>query len=98
MNGKIVSVVKNSCVIKPDIKTDESIKQKAFNPNKILNYKIFLKDKIIGKISNVIGRTDNFFLVGELNEHYNLSTILDKDVEILKEEKKKKGKKYNKEK
>ncbi|PKP58629.1 MAG: hypothetical protein CVT89_02510 [Candidatus Altiarchaeales archaeon HGW-Altiarchaeales-2] len=99
MKGKILSIVQNSVVIKADVRTDtEGImggmnskgelytnKYGAFNPNKLLNYEILYNDKSVGKISTIIGRVSDFFLVADIRDKGITSSIVGEDVEILKQ-------------
>lgn len=104
MKGKVVGVVQNSVVIKVDVITDtEGImsrmnskgeiytnKDRIFNPNKLLDYEILYNDKSVGKISDVIGRISDFFLVGDIQNKDIASAMVGKDVEILKQNRKRK--------
>lgn len=105
MKGKIISVVQNSVVIKADVKTDTkkmmfgmgskgSSKERYenFNLNKIVNYKILVNNKFLGKISKVIGRIDDFFLVGDIYDKKIASDIVGEDVEILRHQNKQSNK------
>lgn len=95
MEGKVLTVVKNSVVIKTNIAETKKAMNGIFNPNKLLNYEILYKNKSVGKISNIIGRTDDFFLVGTIPDKNIASSIVGEDVEILKQNKKKKqGKRF----
>jgi len=100
MKGKIISIVQNSVVIKADVRTDikretmygtdskrglNANSSVNFNPNKLLNYEILHNDKVLGKISNVIGRVNDFFLVCNLYDNCITSNIFGEDVEILKQ-------------
>ena len=60
---------------------DSSVK---FNPNKLLNYEILSDDKVLGKISNVIGKVNDFFLVCDLYDKGITFDMMGEDVEILK--------------
>jgi len=107
MKGKVLSVVQNSVVIKADIKTfpegtmngvdskDRLYTDKHwdFNPNKLLNYEILYNAQSVGKISNIIGRVGDFFLVGDIRDKGLASSIVGEDVEILKQNKNKKQEK-----
>lgn len=105
MKGKVLTAVQNSVVIKTDIneakKAMSGTNSKghangSFNPNKLLNYEILYNNKIVGKISNIIGRTSDFFLVGTVNKDI-ASEMVGKDIEILKQKRKRKkvkSKKY----
>ncbi len=105
MKGKIISVVQNSVVIKADARTDvkggamygmdskgllDANMAGNFNPNKLLNYEILLDDKLLGKISTVIGRVNDFFLVCDLYDKNVTSAKVGEDVEILKQNRNKK--------
>lgn len=106
MKGKVINVVQNSVVIKADVRTDnerimsemgskKGLKEKYenFNPNKLVNYEILFNNKFMGKISKVIGRIDDFFLVGDILDSEVASNIVGEDVEILKYQTKKDKKK-----
>ncbi len=97
MKGKILSVVQNSVVIKTDI-TDAKGSMNGMNskgglytdgsklnPNKLLNYEILYNNKSVGKISNLIGRVSDFFLVGTIRDKGITSAMVGEDVEILKQ-------------
>lgn len=99
MKGKIISVVQNSVVIKADVRTDikggimygmdskgwlDADSSVKFNPNKLLNYEILSDDKVLGKISNVIGKVNDFFLVCDLYDKGITFDMMGEDVEILK--------------
>ncbi len=99
MKGKIISVVQNSVVIKADVRTDikggimygmdskgwlDADSSVKFNPNKLLNYEILSDDKVLGKISNVIGKVNDFFLVCDLYDKGITLDMMGEDVEILK--------------
>jgi len=97
MKGKILTVVDNSVVIKTDIteakRAMSGMNSKGslytngskFNPNKLLNYEILYNNKSVGKISNLIGRVNDFFLVGTIHDKGITPAMIGKDVEILKQ-------------
>lgn len=100
MKGKVLTAVQNSVVIKTDIneakKAMSGTNSKGyangskFNPNKLLNYEILYNNKSVGKISNIIGRTSDFFLVGTIHDKDITPAVVGEDVEILKQKRKRK--------